>query len=131
MSVIRREDLDFDPDDEIEILYCPMCLKVGLNIVLGSKILMPNEPRPVDYENWLQCARCRYLCPIYEAVPEEAMTDAVTTINNPFEETKGYFEGIYRGSKRKRKKKHDAHDKDIAQAIKQHGENNVHIIQGR
>ena len=88
--IIRAEDIE---DSEPEEIRCPKCSAVGIRSILGPKILMPNkEPQP-DYENWLMCARCAFLCPIYEAQPEVTIQDDVTTIENPFENAQGQVLG--------------------------------------
>jgi len=119
-------------DDELETLYCPMCSKVGISSVLGPKILMPNEERQLDYENWLQCVKCSWLCPIYEAEPIETIQDTVTTIDNPFEESKGQVLAAFKkGTRARRKNKKQEHhkDPDINLEIKQHDQDNVKVIQ--
>jgi hypothetical protein len=46
---------------------------------------MPNEPRPADYENWLECPKCFWVCPIFAAEKEAETKDAIETLDNPFE----------------------------------------------
>jgi uncharacterized C2H2 Zn-finger protein len=53
-----------EDNDELEELLCPMCQKVGLQSLLGHKILLPNEVKQPDYDSWLQCPKCAFLCPI-------------------------------------------------------------------
>jgi hypothetical protein len=127
--------IEYDPDEEEdEKLFCPKCSAVGLNIVLGSKILMPQELRPADYENWLQCVRCGFLCPIYEGEKEATIQDTVTTIENPFDNAQGQLLGAFKKKKAtrtrsKRSKKTQHHkDPDINLEIKCYGEDNVKVI---
>jgi ferredoxin-like protein FixX len=49
-------------------------------VLLGEKILMPGEVRQPDYDQWLECGTCGFICPIYEAPKEETIKDAVETI---------------------------------------------------
>ena len=118
-------------DTELETLCCPNCSKVGLSCVLGNKILMPQEVKQPDYENWLQCPRCAFLCPIYETEPKETIQDTVTTIENPFESAQGQVLGVYKKGIRRKKKRQKHPDKDIELEIKQHGQgqDNVKVIQ--
>lgn len=82
MKTYTEEDIDYEEDEPI---WCQMCLKRGYKVRLGGKILMPNEPRPDDYENWLECATCGWLCPIYQVEKEATIKDSIETIDNPFE----------------------------------------------
>jgi len=52
---------------------------------LGPKILFCYEPRPDDYDNWLECPTCVWLCPIDEAYQEAVIKNAIQTIDNPFD----------------------------------------------
>jgi hypothetical protein len=52
---------------------------------LSPKILFCNEPRPDDYDNWLECPTCVWLCPIHEAYQEAVIKNAIETIDNPFD----------------------------------------------
>jgi hypothetical protein len=125
------EDLP-DENEELEKLFCPKCQKVGLDIILGNKILMPNEPVPPDYENWLQCPRCAWVCPIYEANRKETIEDTITTIENPFDESKGQVIGAFKDNdrmikrKKKRKKKESAIDKLLDREIEA-GATNIQV----
>jgi len=83
----------------------------------------------VTYENWLQCPRCAFLCPIYETEPKETIQDTVTTIENPFESAQGQVLGVYKKGIRRKKKRQKHPDKDIELEIKQHGQDNVKVIQ--
>jgi len=120
-GIYTEEDLE--DNEELEKLNCPFCIKVGLHIPLGPKILMPNEVKQPDYENWLQCSRCAEIIPIYQAEKEESIKDEVTTIQNPFEESKGEVLGAHRKGKRKNRKDTDLdwiHDEDLKRKLK-HG----------
>ena len=132
----RIVKIDFDQEEQEEILYCPICEKVGLTSVLGSKILMPNEVKQPDYENWLQCLKCAWLCPIYEAEPEPSIKDSVTTIDNPFDDQSQILSipkrnskaGRKASAKRRRNKLKPTNDKEVNELIRKYGDN-VRIIQ--
>ena len=91
MHVLTEDDFEYEEDTNV---YCPFCLERGYKIHFGGKILMPNEPRPEDYESWLECATCGFLCPIYQAEPEAEIKDAVETSESPFEAGKFQLETI-------------------------------------
>lgn len=44
-------------DDHLTI-YCPHCRAAGFKVKLGPRILMPNETRQPDYDQWLECTDC-------------------------------------------------------------------------
>ena len=46
---------------------------------------MSNEPRPEDNENWLECGRCYQIIPLYEGLKQETVSNAIETIDSPFE----------------------------------------------
>ena len=71
--------------DEFEQIFCPKCLERGYKIQLSGKILETNEPRPEDYDQWLQCGACYWLCPIHEAYKEELIKNSIVTIESPFD----------------------------------------------
>ena len=72
-------------EEEIETIWCPMCKKRGYLVQLGPKILMPNEPRPDDYDHWLECSNCMWLCPIHIIPDEATVKDAIEKQETPFE----------------------------------------------
>jgi hypothetical protein len=121
---IIKVDVDEDYSEELENLWCPKCSSVGLYIPLGRKILMPQEVKQPDYDDWLQCGRCAYLCPIYQASPEDTIQDTVTTIENPFDNARGKFIGVNKGSKSKRKKRFAPKtNKIVSKEIEKNAEN--------
>jgi hypothetical protein len=52
---------------------------------LGPKILFCNEPRPDDYDNWLEGPTCAWLYPVHEAYQEAVIKNYIETIDNPFD----------------------------------------------
>lgn len=132
----RIVKIDFDQEEQEEILYCPICEKVGIRSILGAKILLPNEVKQPDYENWLQCVRCRWLCPIYQVEPEPTIQDFAQPIDNPFDNAQSQVLGThkqgYKKTKRKSKKlevKETFADKDteVKEALRRG--NTVNIVQ--
>jgi hypothetical protein len=80
LKTYSEQDIKESEDDIPEDINCPHCLERGYKVRLGGRILEPNEPRPADYENWLQCPTCLWICPIFELPKEEEIKDAVETI---------------------------------------------------
>jgi hypothetical protein len=79
MKTYTEEEWNESYENELEDVLCQMCLKRGYRVLLGKKILMPNEPRPSDYDDWLMCPTCYWLCPIYEVPKEETVTNVIDT----------------------------------------------------
>jgi hypothetical protein len=133
LKTYTQEDIDEYYEDEPEPIFCPLCLKRGYQIRLGPKILLPNEPRPDDYENFLECATCGWICPIYEVEKEATINDTIETIDNPFE-NKNIIQSLpkrksktgkkiaARGRKRKRDKNKLHDDPDINLEMRRHGD---------
>ena len=132
--VFTQEDIDEYYEDEQEPVLCPYCIDRGYRVLLGPKILMPNEPRPEDYENWLQCPTCYEVIPIYEAPKEETIKDRIETIDNPFD-NKTIIESVHnrrtsktgkkiapRGGGKKRRKKVLHEDPEINEEMRRHGD---------
>jgi hypothetical protein len=129
MRILTADDIDDYEDDEP--IWCPLCLERGYQVRLGGKILMPNEPRPDDYDNFLECATCGFLCPIYQIEQEATIKDAVETIDNPFD-SKTIIESLPRrnfhktGKKlnpRSKGKKRMLHeDPEINEEMRRHGD---------
>jgi hypothetical protein len=82
MHVLTADDLDDDWDWEPEKINCPMCEKRGYLVKLGPRILMNNEPRPDDYEDWLECPTCMWLCPIYSIAKEAEVKDVIEKVES-------------------------------------------------
>jgi hypothetical protein len=132
-----QEDINEQYEDEIEAVYCPKCLDAGYKVLLGPRILEPSEPRPADYDSWLQCPTCLWVCPIHEVPKEESIKDSIETIESPFEQGKFILESIpKRGThagrklaakKRRHKIKMDE-DKEIDELLKIYGENRVKVL---
>lgn len=83
MKTYTDDDLDYE--DSPEPILCPFCLERGYKVLLGPRILGPNEPRPIDYDNFVECLKCTAVIPIHELPKEETVQDAVETIESPFE----------------------------------------------
>jgi len=119
-------------DEELEPLLCPFCQKVGLNVHLGPLIIMPGQVKQPDYDQFLQCARCAEIIPIYQTEPEPTIQDSVATIENPFDESKGQVLAVSKDSKtqkRTRNKLKPSSDNELNELIRIHGDN-LKIIQG-
>jgi hypothetical protein len=138
MHVLTAEDLDDDWDEEDDSIFCPFCLERGYKIRLGPKILMPNEPRPDDYENFLECGTCGWICPLYSVEKEATIQDSIETSSSPYEDNKTIIENVFPkrsspagkklSAKKKRNKIKVTNDPDIQREIDQHGEDNVRVV---
>jgi hypothetical protein len=131
--ILTAEDIEDYEEDEPEPLWCPFCLKRGYTVRLGPKILMNNEPRPEDYEDWLQCPTCDWLCPIYAASKEAEVKDAVELQESPTDDKLKLVSAHKRRTRKKVTRHINKHirktkDTDIALAIKQVGEDNVKVL---
>jgi MinD superfamily P-loop ATPase len=133
-SYSEEEFTEYD-EEELITINCPMCEKRGYLVQLGPKILMPNEPRPDDYDQWLECPTCGWLCPIHEIPKEETIKDTIEKQESPFEDK---FKLTCAHKRRKsntrkivrhiKKNIRQTNDPDINREIWQHGENNVRVI---
>jgi hypothetical protein len=131
MRILTAEDLDEDFDDEPEPIFCPYCLERGYKIRLGPKILMANEPRPDDYENFLECGTCGWICPIYQVEKEAEIKDSIETQESPFED-KTIIENVFpkrnslagrKASEKKRRNKiKPTNDAEINEEIRRQGD---------
>ena len=88
---IRRKGvgiLEMDYYQDEMIMYCPRCKEAGFKVKLGPKILMPNEIREPDYENFFQCPDCYEVVAAY-VIEHDAtiIRDDIPTVDNPFENT--------------------------------------------
>jgi Na+-translocating ferredoxin:NAD+ oxidoreductase RnfC subunit len=70
---------------------------------------MPGQKKDANYENWLECGICGWLCPIYQVEKEATIKDQMETIESPFESAKFHLETVKKRtskiiSKRSRRK---------------------------
>lgn len=104
MKTYSEEEISEYYEDEPEAITCPFCEKRGYRILLGPKILQPNEPRPADYESWLECPTSYAVISIHEIPKEETINDSIETIESPFEQGKFILETMPKPSSPKGKK---------------------------
>jgi len=74
-----------EDEDRPRISYCPYCLDFGFREKLGPKLLISNEPKPADYDQWRQCHTCGNIYPIYETKVESKLSDFVEFTDDPFD----------------------------------------------
>jgi len=134
MRILTAEDIE-DYDDEPRII-CPLCEDRGYINYIGPRILMPNEPRPDNYEDLWECAVCGLNGDASQIAKEAEIKDAIE-LQESSEDNRTVIESIKkresktgkpiikRGGKRKKKELH--HDIDVSLAIKQHGEDNFRV----
>lgn len=135
--VRKREyvgEVDFEElEEEEQPNYCKNCLNRGYRVPLGPKILMPNEQRQPDYDEWLECPTCYNVIPKFELEKEASIKDSVETVDSPFENQTEIIGLEKRNSKtmgkqsRKRNRPHHK-DPEIDREIQQHGIDAVNII---
>jgi hypothetical protein len=129
---LKTEFIDYE-EDEPEAIFCPFCEKRGYLVQLGPRILMPNEVRPDDYDQWLQCPTCDWLCPLYEIPKEDTIKDSIETQESPTDD-KLKLESAHKKRTRRKVSRHvkknirQTQDPDILQEIKNVGEDNVKIV---
>jgi hypothetical protein len=138
LKTYSEEEINEYYDDEPEPVFCPLCEERGYRVELGPRILMPGEPRPDDYEYFLECPTCYQVIDIHAALIEATIKDAVETIESPFEQGKFILESIpKRGSaagrklsarKRRNKIKLDS-DPEIDALLRAYGDDRVKVIQ--
>ena len=126
-------EMDFYEDDIV--MWCPFCKNAGFNVKAGCKILMPNEVRQPDYENWLQCPDCYEIVAAYVIEHDASIIVGILieSVETPFEnqtEIMGLAKVTSRQGIKARKKRNRPHhkDKDIDWEIQQHGSENVNVI---
>jgi Fe-S-cluster-containing hydrogenase component 2 len=133
MRILTEEEFTQYDDEEIEPINCPHCEKRGYLVQLGPKILMPNEPRPEDYDQFLECPTCYWICPIHEIPKEETIKDSIETQDSPYED-KLKLESAHKRRTRRKVARHinknvrQTNDPDILREIRQHGSDNVKIL---
>jgi hypothetical protein len=133
MRILTAEDIEDDDYDDT-VIFCPACENRGYKNRIGPKILMPNEPRPDNYQDLWECPTCGLSGDASQIPKEETIKDAVETQDSPYE-SKTIVESVFRkrGPKKKiarhiNKKIKHTDDPDIQREIKQHGENNVRVV---
>ena len=98
---------------------------------------MPDEPKPEDYEMFLECPKCYEVIPLHEIPAKEEIKDAVETIDNPFESGKFTLETVYKRNspkgkkalaKKRRKKIKLDDDKEIDALLRAYGDNRAKVI---
>jgi hypothetical protein len=115
--IIKAEDIDWE-DTEPLSLYCPKCLERGYQNRLRPKILMVNEPRPDDYEDWFECIECGHIHHYVEIPATETIEDTIEKQSSPYEDrlqlvsvpTRAAEKGKKPRPKRTKKDKNKLHD---------------------
>jgi hypothetical protein len=77
---------DIEEDDGLQAVYCPKCLERGYQNRLGPKILMVNEPKGEDYEDWYECTECCYIHHYVEIPATETIEDTIEKQSSPYED---------------------------------------------
>lgn len=118
-------------------MYCERCdMEYGVKSLLGPRIMPLDEdgkpePKPADYDEWLQCRGCGTMYRKQEVKQEAKLGDFVETSDNDkkSEITSLYSRGSERGTtakrlkQKKRKEQLDSiKDEDIKREVKMGGE---------
>ena len=122
--MIRRshvEIVDFDDGDEddenddTKKYYCNNCEKYGFKVRLLNRIYPEGEPIAPDKDQWRMCHDCGSIFAVYELEKETMVTDAIDTIDNPFDIGKDSILGVDNRSSStgKRKKRLKDKQKDL------------------
>jgi uncharacterized Zn finger protein len=54
-------------DDKPKVRYCQRCNDLfGVQARLGPRLMLPNVPKPSDYDLWLECRNCGTVYPKHE-----------------------------------------------------------------
>jgi hypothetical protein len=54
-------------DDQPKVRYCQRCNDLfGVQARLGPRLMLPNVPKPSDYDLWLECRNCGTVYPKHE-----------------------------------------------------------------
>lgn len=124
-------------NDEM-VMYCPHCSAAGFKVKLTNKILMPNEQRQPDYDQWLQCPSCAEIVAAY-VVEHDAtiIRDDIQTVETPFENTTEIMGAVAkrttkagkRATAKRNKERYRPHskDKEIDREMQRHGDR-VNVI---
>jgi hypothetical protein len=134
MRELTQEDINEYYEDEPEKIYCPLCIKRGYKILLGNKTLMPGEIKPDDYYDWYECPNCYFIHHYVEIPAQEEIKNAIELQESPYEDKLKLTSAHKRRKPTRKVSRHinkhirKTNDPDIAQAIKQVGENNVRVI---
>jgi hypothetical protein len=85
---IRKKEVHIigDYEDENPLKLCPNCLEHGSMGVLGPRLLLPNETKTSDWDQFLSCESCYTVVPIYEAKIRSQIEDFSELTENPFKE---------------------------------------------
>lgn len=117
-------------EQETRIRYCPHCQSFELKHMLGPMLIKHGQKRPEDHENWLSCYHCGNTYPRFEpmahgklVLPTEQHVE-----ENPHEAKNSVVIGFNRGRSRKKKQQYHP-DPDINREMKNHGSDNVRIIE--
>jgi hypothetical protein len=139
----ERIGVVIDEDDEEEEFkekprWCEHCLTFELHMPLGPKRTEYGKVPDPDSDLFLECWHCGSIYPKYATKSEQALQPFAETTDNPFQDNK-VFEAIPRRSspagkkameKRKRERNRLHHpDKEIDEAIRRYGEENVKIVE--
>jgi len=137
VALLENEELE--REEEVRKTYCERCDKeYGVKALLGPRIMPLDdkgepEPKPTDYDEWLQCRGCGTMYHKQEVKQEAKLGDFVETSDNPHDDKKSEITTLYargRGTTTKRlrlkqKKKQEQldsiKDEDIKREVKMGG----------
>lgn len=145
MTISRRKNFvalledggeELEREEEVRKTYCERCDKEYGVKALGPRIMplddkgLP-EPKPLDYDLWLQCRGCGTMYHKQEVKQEAKLGDFVETSDNPHDDKKSEITSVYprgkgttakRLKQKKRKEQLDSiKDEDIKREIKAGG----------
>jgi hypothetical protein len=131
------EDEEIEREEEVRKMYCERCDKeFGVKALLGPRIMPLDlegkpEPKPADYDEWLQCRGCGTMYHKQEVKQEAKLGDFVETSDNPHDDKKSIVETLYKRGRgttakrlkeKKRKEQLDSiKDEDIKREVRMGG----------
>jgi hypothetical protein len=85
-------------DDKEKVRFCPRCEELfQVHARLGPKIMMPEVPKPADYDLWLECRNCGTVYPKHETRIEAE----ISPIKDPMMGPKGKVQRVERKPKQR------------------------------
>jgi hypothetical protein len=82
-----------------------LCLGYDFHNKLQPRILKKGEPKPPDYDQFIQCWGCGNIYPIYQSYPETEIKDSEETVQTPFENESIFLSTDNRATQRRKGKK--------------------------
>jgi hypothetical protein len=126
-----------DHEDDV-VRFCRYCLVYDVKIKLGPRQAKHGDERGPDWDLFMQCPNCGKITPKHEEKQEQEVSAFVEVTDNPFDDgveilgarpKRNSPAGIKERDKRMKERNRMHHkDKEIDDAIRQFGEENVKVV---